>query len=102
MTARKRKPKSEPPEGERIYGRIGEDSPLDDWPADDAGDDTPYLTLAEAARYLKIGSHVTLRRLVREENLPIVDFGPRMIRTKREWIDEWVRRRAEGQEHGGA
>jgi hypothetical protein len=62
-------------------------------PAPDPG----LWTLEQAGRYLGIRSHVTMRKLVRDEGLPVVKVSARVIRTRREWLDRWL----ESRDHSG-
>lgn len=64
-----------------------------------ASDPSPWLTLEEAGAYLRVSSRTTMRRLIREEGLPVVRLGGHghTVRTRREWLDAWLVERAREQ-----
>lgn len=57
-------------------------------PGRDLGEEAGLLTLAEAARYLKL-SQKTIFRMIRRNELPAAKIG-RVWRMRREWIHEWI------------
>jgi len=61
--------------------------------------DTPWLTTAEAASYLRM-SPKTIFKACRDDKLKHVQPGGfrGKILTKREWLDAWVERHTQGGE----
>ncbi|MEX0683418.1 MAG: excisionase family DNA-binding protein [Dehalococcoidia bacterium] len=53
------------------------------------------MTLVEAAQFLGVG-RTKLFELIREEQLPVVRLGPRLVRVQPERLSGWVAARESG------
>lgn len=49
-----------------------------------------YLTLAEAAKYLKVSKSTMRRWLVEGRGPPVTNLGERLLRYRRSELDDWV------------
>lgn len=55
---------------------------------------SPWLTLEEAARYVRAGDGSTIRAAVRYGDLPAYLYGKRSMRFKKTDLDAWLEQRS--------